>query len=206
MKNSLINFKNPQEVGPSAVTLAALLILAGSLAYMLFVPKATTDGLARGKERSRKQILEQIESAQASGQAAQAATAGKLWQGDTDTISAAILAQLTQEANLLKVKVSAFRPQRTLTLPELTELPFTVQLAGPYPAIQAFAASFDRPSSKLALRSIQLASSDASSDAVTATLGISAYVSGQVTVAPKKPTVSATPAPSKGGTSNGQAQ
>lgn len=186
MKSSFINFKNPAEVGPSAVMLAAVVILAGSLAVMLLVPKPTTEGLVKGKERTRKQLQEQAEAAQASGQAARAATVGRLWQGDADTVSAAILAQLTQEATVRKLKLSAFRPQRTQTLPELTELPFSVQVSGSYPAVHAFAATLERPTSKLALRSIQLASSDAASDAVTATLGISAYVAGEATAAPRK--------------------
>ena len=194
MKNSLLNFKNSQEAGPSAVILAALVILAGSLLYMLIVPKPTTDGIARGKERSRKQLLDQIESAQNSGQQARAQATSKLWQGDPDTITASVLAQLTKEATRRKLKLSAFRPQRFQNLPELTELPFSVQVSGTYPAVHAFAATLDAASSKLALRSLQLASSDAGSDAVTATLGLSAFV-------PALPTVTKTE--TKGGAARG---
>lgn len=204
MKSSFINFKNPAEVGPSAVMLAAVVIMAGSLAVMLLVPKPTTEGLVKGKERTRKQLQEQADAARESGQAARIATVGRLWQGDADTVSAAILAQLTQEATVRKLKLSAFRPQRSQTLPELTELPFSVQVSGAYPAVHAFAATLDRPTSKLALRSLQLASSDAASDAVTATLGISAYVAGESTTAPRK--APSTPAPAsttKGETSRG---
>jgi Tfp pilus assembly protein PilO len=179
VRNSFFNFKNPQEAGPSAVMLAALVILLGSLGYMLFVKKPTTEGIAMGKERSRKGILEQIEMAQLSGQQTRAQLSARLWQGDTDTIAAAVLAQLTQEATARKLKLSAFRPQRTQLLPELSELPFSVQISGPYPAVHAFAATLDRPSSKLALRSLQIASSDAGSDAVTATLGLCAYAPSQ---------------------------
>ena len=194
MKNALINFKNRQEAGPSAVMLTALVVLAGALAYMLLVPTPTTEGLAKGKERSRKQLEDQIVMAQQSGQLARTQTASRLWQGDLDMISASVLAQLTQEANGRKLKLSAFRPQRTLNLPELTELPFSVQVSGPYPAVQAFAATLDRPSTRLALRSLQLASSDAASNTVTATLGISAFAPGQPTT---------TKTMGKGGTTRG---
>ncbi|MCX6369322.1 MAG: type 4a pilus biogenesis protein PilO [Armatimonadetes bacterium] len=192
MTNSFLNFKNPQEAGPSAVMLAALVILTGSLGYMLLVKKPTTEGIAMGKERSRKELLEQIERTQLSGQQTRAQLSARLWQGDPDTIAAAVLAQLTQEATARKLKLSAFRPQRTQTLPELSELPFSVQISGPYPAVHAFAATLDRPSSKLALRSLQLASSDAASNAVTATLGLSAYAPSQ------PPTVKNTPAKQEG--------
>lgn len=205
MKSTFINFKNPKEAGPSAVTVAALVILAGSLAYMLLVPKPTTEGIAKGKERSRKQLLEQIEVAQASGAAARAAVASRLWQGDTDAISAAVLGQLTREAGTRKVKLSAFRPQRLQTLPELTELPFSVQISGPYPAVQGFAATLDKPNSKLALRSLQMASSDAGSNAVTATLTFSAYALGQPPAAPrgKTGTTATTSTSATGGASRG---
>ena len=121
MTNALFNFKNPQEAGPSAVMLAAVVILAGSLAYMLLVPTPTTEGIARGKERSRKQLEKQIRGSQASGEQARAKTAARLWQGDPDTITATVLAQLTKEALGHKLKLSAFRPQRLVGLTERSE-------------------------------------------------------------------------------------
>ena len=194
MTNALFNFKNPQEAGPSAVMLAAVVILAGSLAYMLLVPKPTVAGLVKAKQRNLVQLEKQIKGSQASGEQARAKTAARLWQGDPDTITATVLAQLTKEALGHKLKLSAFRPQRLVGLTELTELPFSVQISGSYPAVHAFAAALDRPNSKLALRSLQLASSDATSDAVTATLGLCAYVPGQLV---------STKTTSKGGTSRG---
>ena len=176
MKNSLFNFKNPQEAGPSGVILAALVILAGSLAFMLLVPEPTTDGMVKENVKKRTQLLDQIETTQSEGQQARALATARLWQGDPDPITAAVLARLTQEANGRKLKLSAFRPQRLQNLPELAELPFSVQVSGAYPAVHAFAATLDAPGSKLALRSLQLASSDASSNAVTATLGLSAFI------------------------------
>ncbi len=194
MTNALFNFKNSQEAGPSAVMLAAVVILAGSLAYMLLVREPTVAGLVKAKQRNRVQLLDQIKDSQASGEQARAKVAARLWQGDPDTITATVLAQLTKEALDRELKLSAFRPQRLVGLPELTELPFSVQISGSYPAVHAFAAALDKPSSKLALRSFQLASSDASSDAVTATLALCAYIPGQL-VSPKTTT--------KGGTRRG---
>ena len=194
MKNPLFNFKNPQEAGPSAVLLAALLILAGSLAVVLLVPTPTVVGKEKDKAATRKQIQDQIEATQMKGQQARAQAANRLWQGDPDTITAAVLARLTQEANGRKLKLSAFRPQRIQNLPELSELPFSVQVSGAYPSVHAFAATLDALGSKLALRSLQLASSDANSNAVTATLGISAFI-------PALPSTS--PTPTKGGATRG---
>ncbi len=172
----MINFKNRDEALPSALIVLSLLILVGALLFMLLVPKPTTAGLTKGRERSRKQLEAEIVSAKSRDMESRKAFAPRLWAGNTETITATILADLTQRANKSKLQVGAFRPQKQQALEGLTELPYSIQVAGPYPAVRSFIATLDVPNSRLALRSLQFASSDASSSAVTATLGVSAYL------------------------------
>lgn len=172
----MINFKHRDEIAPSAMVLLSLLIMAGALAYMLLVPPPSVAGIARGRDRSRRAIDEEIARARARSKEAQAAAEKRLWTGDPDAVTAAVLARLTAEANQRALKLGAFRPQRQQALDELTELPFSVQIAGPYPAVRAFLATLDRPGTRLTARSIQIASSDSATDAVTATVGLSAYI------------------------------
>lgn len=172
----MLNFKNREEALPSGLIVLSLLILLGSLLYMVLVPKPTTAGLATGRERSRKQLEEEIVKAKTRELEARKAFAPRLWAGNTETVTASVLADLTNKANKSKLQVGAFRPQKLQPLEGLTELPFSIQVAGPFPAVRAFVATLDVPNSRLALRSMQIASSDAGSSAVTATLGISAYM------------------------------
>ena len=172
----MLNFKNREEAVPSALIVLSLLILLGSLLYMLLVPTPTTARLANGKERSRKQLEEEIVKAKSRELEARKAFAPRLWAGNTETVTASVLADLTNKANKTKLQVGAFRPQKLQALEGLTELPFSIQVAGPFPQVRAFIAALDIPNSRLALRSVQIASSDAATSAVTATLGISAYM------------------------------
>jgi Tfp pilus assembly protein PilO len=192
----MIGFKNRDEGLASALILLSILILLGSLVVMLFVPKPTTAGIVAGRDRSRRTIAEEIERAKARTKEVQTAIQPRLWTGNPEAITASVLAQLTKEAAGRKLQIGAFRPQRTQELPSMMELPFSVQVSGPYPAVRSFMSSLDVPGSKIALRSLQISSSDAATSAVTATLGLSVYLENR-TVTPEK-TESARPA--SGGT------
>jgi hypothetical protein len=171
----MINFKNKDDVGPSALILLSILVLLGALIYMVFVPPPTTKGLVKRFESSRLKLVEETDALETRGEQARLANQSRLWESEPQKVTASVLAQLTHEAALQKLKLAAFRPQRTQRLESLTEVPFTVQVSGPYSAVRQFTAMIDAANSKLALRSFQLASSDGASDAVTATLGVSAY-------------------------------
>lgn len=184
-----MDLKNKDEALPNLLMILAILTLLGGLGYMLFVPRPTVAGLAAGKARSQRQIEGEIDKAKDSSREAKAAAAPRLWTGSPETITASVLAQLTTEANRRKVQVGAFRPQRVQPLVGITELPFSLQISGAYPAVREFIASLDAASGKIVLRSVQLASADAGSSAVTATLGVSVYKDGVVeTATPTKKT------------------
>ena len=55
-------------------------------------------------------------------------------------------------------------------------MPFLVTVEGPYPSVTLFCQDIDKQATKLAVNLIQIASSDAASNAVTASIGLIAYV------------------------------
>jgi len=171
----VINFKQPEERAPSALILLSIVILAGTLAYMLFVPPPSAAGLAKGRALSRQKIEDEIAATRKQTQQAQKQVAARIWRGNAETITAAVLAKLTEQANRQALKLTAFRPQRPQQVPGVTELPYSVQISGPYPVVRAMLEFLDHPGNKLVLRSVQIAASDAASSMVTATVGISAY-------------------------------
>lgn len=174
----MINFKNKDEALPSALILAAIVTLAATFAYMILVPKPTVAGVAKGRQRSVRQIEEQIEQAKTRSKESEALAATRVWDGNQDEVLAQVLAQLTVRAQRSKVTMAAFRPQKPLPLTGVTELPCSVQVSGPYETVLAFLGTLDEPSSRVALRSVSVASSDGATSAVTATLGVSVYCQG----------------------------
>ena len=193
----MINFRQRDDVIPSALILCAIVILAATLAYMLLVPKPSVARLERGRERGRRQILREITDTRTRTKQAQAAVAPRLWQGDPNTVSSAVLALLTQQARHHALKLGAFRPERPQALGGVTELPFSVQVSGPYPKVQAVMTSLDGGKSRVVLRAVQVASSEETSDVVTATLGLSAYLALDPAILPP-PAPAAAPAKKRG--------
>lgn len=168
-------FFNPEERVPSVLMLCAVLLLLGSLLFMVFAPRPGVQGLVAKRRRSLQQLDDQIESLKKRTVAATAATRPRLMIGEPEQLTAQILGRVTQAAQVRQLSLGAFRPQRQKALPGLIELPYSVQLRGKFPAVRAFLSDLDAPGSKLVVRSLQLAASDGDSSIVTATVGLSIY-------------------------------
>ena len=171
----MINFKNKDEVLPSLLIVLSLLIFLGCLVSMVFFKPPTTAGVAAGRQRSISTIQKEIATSEQRAQEAQVSVRTRLWQGDPEAVTAAVLAQLTRQTNQSGVQLVAFRPQKLQALEGVSELPFSVQLTGSYPKVRALVAALEVSSSRLVVRSFQFASTDGASDAITATVGVSAY-------------------------------
>lgn len=172
----MLNFKQRDEMLPSVLILLSVLILAATLIYMVAVPPPTAAGVVKGRTLSRMKVEEDIAKAKTRSAEIEQMIRPRLWRGNPEAVTASVLAEMTNQANRRALKLTAFRPQRVQTLEGMTELPFSVQVSGPYAAIRSVLSSLDAPGSRLAIRSIQVASADAASSAVTATIGVSAYI------------------------------
>jgi hypothetical protein len=179
----MINFREPQFLVPSVLIVLSIVILAGTLLYMVCVPPPSVAGIARGKSANLQEMKSEIKSAKTLIAQTHKQIMPMVWTGNADTVSGTVLEQLTAEARQRTLNISAFRPQRTQDVGGVTELPFTVQLSGAYQGIQAVMSSLDAPSSKVVLRSVQIASS-ATGTGVTATLGLSTYFLSDPALAP----------------------
>ncbi len=178
----MINFKDRDEILPSALIVFSLVVLAGTLIYMLVVPQPSDAGVIAARHRSEMQISTQIRNAKQEAETARKAVAPRLWIGGSEETSTAVLAFVSAQTAGHLVSVNAFRPQRPTQIQNVIELPFSVQMTGPYPGIRAVMGSLDQPSSKVVLRSVQVASSEQTNSTVTATLGLSAYIPADPTI------------------------
>jgi Tfp pilus assembly protein PilO len=154
----------------------AVAIFAIVLGVVIFVPHPSTKGLAtklqRDKLRASIAIKDATEKAKQDEQRVTQAT----WTGDPEQIPPSALARVSKLAANHGLNLVAFRPQRTNESGEFRQLPFLVTVEGPYPSVTLFCQDIDKPSTKLAVNLIQIASSDAASNAVTASIGLIAYL------------------------------
>jgi len=178
----VINFKQRDEVLPSAIVLASIIIMTGTLLFQLLAPKPSSDLINRGHPSIRRHTIGDIAAAKARAAQTTAAIMPRLWQGDPDSVSAAVLAQLTAQTTQRSLKLGAFRPQRSVVLSGITELPYSVQITGPYAGIHGVLESIDGTGSKIVLHSVQIAASEEQSNEVSATLGLSAYIVNDSTI------------------------
>ncbi len=172
------------------VTIAVSGVLAlCAVAAMLLVPKPSVERIKREQRASRDKLLSSLTVTRRQARALESQNAARLWSGDGDTVTAAVLGRLIREADGRHVMLAGFRSQRTQDFGAVRELPYVVQAAGPYPAVRALVAALDAPGTRIALRTVQIAATDGSSDTVAATIGVSVFTkigAQRVTVAGKE--------------------
>ena len=172
----MISFKTRADILPSTITLLAILILCGALLYTLLVPLPQYSSIDAVRTVKRAKMTNDILFYQKRQNEALAAISPRVWNGTTNHVIASVLALVTSNSDRQAVKLTAFRPQRTQDLDGVTELPFTIQLAGSYPAIRQVMRTLDSGGNKVVLRSVQVNASEQITNSVTATLGISTYI------------------------------
>jgi Tfp pilus assembly protein PilO len=156
-----------------ALLVSGLVLLAGIAAY--FWPKpsapATQAKMIRQIEESNKKTALQIDGAAR----LQGENAVMLWAGDAQSIAAKALANVSQIVKAKGLKLIAFRPQKSVEVGKLEELPFLITVEGPYPNVAAALKDLENPALKLAVGTVQIASNDGSSDRVNASFTVLAF-------------------------------
>ena len=209
----MISFRTRDDSIASSISIIAVLMLAGTLAWMLLVPDPTEAGIARGRTRTERQLQSEIDSAKATNDQTQQLIAPLVWVGNQETVGPEALGTVMQFAKARNLKLVAFRPQRPIPQGDVTVVPYGISIQGTFLNAMQFVKDLETPSSKLAVEQVQISASDATSDNVNGTINAVAYlvpaaigtsatttiatttktVPGKVAVAPKpiKPTVPA---------------
>lgn len=171
----MFDFKDRSLLGANLVMLASVVVLAGTLVFMLVAPKPTTKGLA--KERRDKEFKVKLDTEKARQRLAETKDElkGRVWTGPLEQIGPASLERIDKLAAKRRLKMIALRPQRTDEIADFVVVPLTVTVEGSFPDVMAFVREVQAPTNKLSVAQIQLASADGASDAVTLTLGLNAF-------------------------------
>ncbi|MGO8672075.1 MAG: GspMb/PilO family protein [Capsulimonadaceae bacterium] len=180
----MIDLKQRDERTPNALIVAAVLILAGTLIYLLAVPEPSTLTARAGSAFIGRNLAEETRQAESREKLVLAAIEPRVWHGDDDTVTAAVLSRMTSLAQSNSLRLVSFRPDREQQVSGLTELRFTAEVSGQYAQVRDVMAALDAAGGRIALRSIDLATTTESGSAgndsglppVSATLGLSAYV------------------------------
>lgn len=172
----MIDFKNRDDILPSALILLSLIILTATAIFMVVVKAPSTAGLQAKHNREKRKIITQTKRLTTEADAAEKASQPLLWSGDAQSVTSAALALMTAQTRKSGVRLVSFRPQRGQDLAGVSELRYTAQITGKYLSVQDVMSALDATGSKLALTSVDLVTSGSDAHAVSANLGISAYI------------------------------
>jgi Tfp pilus assembly protein PilO len=183
----MISFRNRAEATTSVAIILALVVLVATGAVMAFAKKPTNEGIASGKIRSQRELDERIAKLEAERIAAQLTIDSWVWKEPIADIGPKALASVTNYSQRNRLKLIAFRPQKTVEINELTQVPFVISIEGAYPNILRFVKELETPSLKLGTGMVQVSTSDSNSDLVSATISVVAYRKPEAKRTPEKP-------------------
>ncbi|MFQ3586842.1 MAG: type 4a pilus biogenesis protein PilO [Fimbriimonadaceae bacterium] len=194
----MFDLRNRENLGPNAVIVASILVLAATLAVMLFLPKPTTQGMDSERRNREFAIKLDTQKAEQRLEEVRAAIGERAWLVPVSEVGPTALDTVTKTAERRGLRLVAMRPQRTVQIAELAQVPFVVTVEGAFPAVMAFVRDLEAPKTKMAISLIQLGAMDGASDNVSLTLGLKAYVRP-----PKAQPRPSAPAPAGGEGSDG---
>jgi Tfp pilus assembly protein PilO len=157
-----------------AMWIGILGIIAGA-AFIFLVPRPTAASIRATQKQKEGQA--QLRAAQAKKDfgAAHSKVVARTWSGGAEQVGPGALQSMNALAAKHRVKLSGFRPERSSQVSGLDFLPYSVTATGAYLDLVNFVRAIENPDTKLAVDSLQIASSEANSDQVIATIGITAY-------------------------------
>lgn len=171
----MISFRTKSEAGTSIAILGALGVLVLTGLFMLFVPSPTTEGIAAGKIRSQRELDDRVDKLKEDKKLTTAKIATQVWSEPIAEIGPIALESITAFAQTQKLKLLGFRPQKTVDVNGLTQLPFLISVEGAYPNIMKFVRQLEASDLRMGTSLVQVSATDANSDLVNATVGVVAY-------------------------------
>ena len=163
------------EMGARIALWIGILGIAAGVCFIALIPKPST-ALVYAKQKAQEQkILAQSAKAQKDYDNLHKTLVTRTWSGGAQNVGPGALQAMNALATKYRVKLSGFRPERTTQASSLNLLPYSVTATGGYTDVLGFVKAIENPDNKLAVDSIQIASSEANTDQVIATIGITAY-------------------------------
>jgi len=163
------------EMGVRIATWLGIIGMLAGIALILAFPKPSIASVNAYQRSQQTKINIGVEQANKDLATAKAKVDAHAWSGGAEGVGPGALQAMNSLATKYKVKLSGFRPERPTKASGLDMLPYSVTATGAYLDVLNFAKAIENPDTKLAVDSLQVASSQANSDQVIATIGITAY-------------------------------
>lgn len=163
---------------PTAAILtgAAIVLMVGSIAFMFLAPRPNAEAAVRKQQDKTFQARIATETAEQKAALAASYVGTHTWAGNVDEVSPAALTRVTGLAKARGLRLLSFRPQRAAESSLITQLPFLATVEGTYPSIMEFTRDLETEGTRLVVTSVMVSSADASSDRVTSSIGLLAFI------------------------------
>ena len=163
------------EMGVKIAMWVGIIGMLAGIALVLFLPKPSLASIQANQKRQEADIQVRAAQARKDFDAAETKVKKRVWSGGAEEVGPGALKAMNGLAAKYRVKLSGFRPERTTQTAGLDLLPYSVTATGAYLDVLTFAKAIESPDNKLAVDSLQIASSEANSDQVIAMIGLTAY-------------------------------
>lgn len=149
-----------------------LLAMAAFAAYDLLVPKPSSAVKRASRHKMEIEVMQETGKLKTREAESVAIIEQNTWVEEANLIGPQVLDQVASTAKAQDVQMSAFRPQRSSTDGKVERIPFLITLQGSFPKIVAFVRNIEAAGNRIGVTTVQCASADGKSDAVTATVGL----------------------------------
>lgn len=177
---------NKANAGVTIVIVLSIIVCIASALSLYVIPLPKPDQAKEKFRTERDNLIHSATLTRHQSEAMALAASKRVWEGDSESVTSAIISMVTAEAGARQLRLAGVRSQRPQSLDAVTELPFSVQITGRYPSTVALLQWLDQPDRRVAVRSVQLASGDGASDDVTCTVAFSAYLPASAAPATNK--------------------
>jgi len=174
----MIDFKSKDDVVPSTLIVASLVILTATAIFTLIVPRPQAPTTGPTHAAVRRNTTREAQRSTARAIELEKEAAALLWQGNDQEVTSAVLSLMTERTHQYSLTLASFRPERIQPLPGLIEQRYSAQITGSYLHLANLLAALDASGSKIVLTGAQIAPSGNNSGSVTATIALSAYAPG----------------------------
>lgn len=169
----------------NALLIISMLALAGAVVYDQLVPAPKLDVSPRARKLRQDKVISEVTLLDKQAREAKAQLLARIWEEEPEAIGPAAMDVITRSAKKHGLVVGSFRPQKPVEEPPLTRFPYIVSIDGTYLGVLSFVRDLERPENKIVVNSIQIASADGASSAVTATVAIWAFKETTTQTKPK---------------------
>jgi|GEM_PF-3309719 len=170
----MISFKTRNDAASGVLMILGIVLVVGAAGWALVkLPDKRTvvappPGLAKQQseidDAARKQTSLQNEINQMD------------WGEGPDEVVPEALAVINRLAVLHHLKVTAFRPQKSVSVVGMTEIPFALTVEGTFLDTMGFVRDLETTDTKLAVNLVQVNSAESSTDHVSGTVNFVAYL------------------------------